>query len=194
MNLRLTVDEVSKKYRNRKVVLVDDQDRELGIAPIIDAHRGNGLQHRAFSLQLFRVVAGKTELLLQQRSIGKPAFPYYWANTCCYNMAPGENYLPRAVSRVREEMGVEGLSEERLKDIYKFSYTAQDMEGWCENELDTVIVGEWGGSVHINSDEVIEYRWIGWEELLLDIENHPDSYSPWFKIIVSDPRFRVYFE
>lgn len=193
MNLRKTIEELDKKYHDRKVVLVDDNDNEIGVAGLVGAHRGQGLQHRAFSLQLYRVVGGKKELLLQQRAVEKPVFPYYWANTCCYNLAPGETYLSSAVRRVREEMGAE-VGEEGLRELYKFSYYAPDMEGWCENEMDTVIVGEWQGELKLSPDEAMDSRWIQWRELNKDIENDPDKYAPWFKMIVFDPRFRSVFE
>lgn len=193
MNLRKTVQELDQKYHDRKVVLVDDNDNEIGTGGLIEAHRGQGLHHRAFSLQLYRRVGGKTELLLQQRAEGKPVFPFLWANTCCYNMAPGESYLSRAVSRVYEEMGVE-IKEEKLRELYEFSYYAPDLEGWCENELDTVIVGEWSGELSLNPNETMDAKWIEWGELNKDIEKNPDKYAPWFKKIVTDSRFRTVFE
>ena len=200
MNLRKTVEELDQKYHNRKVVLVDESDNELGIGGLIEAHRDPGLQHRAFSLQLYRTINDKKELLLQQRAIGKPVFPFYWANTCCYNMAPTETYLTRAVSRVKEEMGVE-VGEDQLRELYKFSYYAPDVEGWCENELDNVIVGEWDPSassgqvgLKLNPEEAMAYKWITWEELKTDLQDNAEIYAPWFRQIVGDSRFRVVFE
>ena len=35
---------------SRQVVLVDEQDRELGRADIYEAHQGKGLKHRALSV------------------------------------------------------------------------------------------------------------------------------------------------
>jgi len=193
MNLRKTVDELDLKYHARKVVIVDEVDAEMGTTSLIEAHRDPGIQHRAFSLQLYRVKGDKKELLLQQRAENKPVFPLYWANTCCYNLASGEQYVPRAVSRVLEEMGIE-VVEESLKILYKFAYYAPDIEGWCENELDTVIVGEWDGEVVLNRDEVRDYKWMTLEEIDREIEQKPDEYAPWFRMIVDDPRFRSVFE
>jgi len=208
MNLRKTVEEIDQKYHNRQVVVVDENDEEIKVAGLVEAHRDPGLQHRAFSLQLYRRVGGKAELLLQQRAVEKPVFPFYWANTCCHNMAPGEKYLSRAVSRVYEEMGV-AVEEKILRELYKFTYYAPDIEGWCENEVDTVIVGEWNPSAHsinsgqassgqaglkLNPDEAMDAKWIEWGELNTDIAENPDKYAPWFKMIVSDPRFRRVFE
>lgn len=188
MKQRKTIDELQVRYGKRRVVLVDENDNEIGGAGLIEAHRDPGFKHRAFSLQLFRKNNGKIELLLQQRAEEKPVFPYYWANTCCYNMAPGEEYIPRAVSRVKEEIGAE-IEEKILRELYKFSYYAPDIEGWCENELDNVIVGEWSGELALNPEEAMDTRWIEWGELKKDVENYPQKYAPWFKTILSNERF-----
>ena len=187
------MEELDKKYHDRRVVVVDDSDHEIRIVGLVEAHRDPGIQHRAFSLQLYRVVGVKKELLLQQRAAGKPVFPYYWANTCCYNLAPGEEYLSGAVRRVEEEMGI-AVDQKILRELYKFTYYAPDVEGWCENELDNVIVGEWSGELKLNPEEAMDSKWVEWGELNKDISENPDKYAPWFKMIVADPRFRSVFE
>ena len=180
----------TKLFMQRHVVLVDEQDKELGAADIYEAHRGKGLKHRALSVILYRKTNGKTELLLQKRAEAKPVFKLLWSNTCCTNMRPGDEYLPRAVSRLSEEMGIR-IGQAELRVIYRFSYEVPDLAnpGWCENELDTVIVGEWNGEVKVNPDEAADYRWIEWSALNEDIKKNPDQYAPWFKMIVNDSRF-----
>ena len=177
-------------FMSRQVVLVDEQDRELGRADIYEAHQGKDLKHRALSVILYRKVDGKTELLHQKRAEAKPVFKGLWSNTCCTNLRPGDEYLPRAVSRLEEEMGIE-VKQEDLRILYRFSYEVPDpaQPGWGENELDTVMVGEWDGEVRVNPEEAADYKWIEWEELKRDIEQNPDVYSPWHKMIINDPRF-----
>ena len=174
--------------QKRQVVLVDEADNELGTADIVEAHRGKGLKHRALSVILSRRVDGMTEILLQQRAEVKPVFKLLWSNTCCTNLQPGDEYLPRAVSRLREEMGIE-LKQENLREVYKFSYFVEDENGWCENELDTVIVGEWMGEVKPNAEEAVDYKWMEWGELRRDIERNGEIYAPWYKMILADERF-----
>ncbi len=131
------------------------------------------------------------ELLLQRRAKDKVPFGGLWSNTCCTNMRPGDEYMPRAVERLYEEMGI-SLPKEKLKKLYSFSYEVDDPEnvGWCENELDTVIVGEWDGKVVCNPAEVSGYKWVGWNVLKHGIESSTGGYSPWVKLIVNDKRFR----
>lgn len=61
---------------------------------------------------------------------------------------------------------------ETLRELYKFSYVADDIEGWCENELDSVIVGEWDGEFEINPDEAMDAEWVEWGELNNDIKEN----------------------
>ncbi len=193
MNVRKLPEELLEQYRDRKVVLVDESDNEIGVAGLVEVHRTPGKKHRAFSLWLYRRGEKGVEVLLQKRAKEKPVFPHYWANTCCYNMAPGEEYLPRAVTRVSEEMGVE-VEESALSKLYQFSYYAPDIEGWCENELDQVIVGEWDGEIAPNSEEVSEYRWMGWGELREDVKRNPEIYAPWFGLIMEDGRLEKWLK
>lgn len=182
----------------RQVVLVDEQDKELGLADIYEAHHGNGLKHRALSVILYRPTSSttslgvkkKVEILMQKRAETKPVFKGLWSNTCCTNLRPGDEYLPRAVSRLDEEMGIK-IDQKDLRILYRFSYEANDenQPGWCENELDTVIVGEWSGEMKLNIEEASDAKWMEYNEMRVDIEKNPGIYSPWHKMIINDPRF-----
>lgn len=170
-------------------MLVDESDKEIGTADIVEAHQGDGLKHRALSVMLYRVVGGKKEWLLQKRAMTKPVFSGFWGNTCCTNLRVGDEYLPRAVSRLQEEMGIK-IEEKDLLIVYRFSYRADDptKDGWCENELDTVIVGKYDGEVECNPEEVSECKWMEIDDLKVEIEKNPDQYAPWLKLIINDPR------
>jgi isopentenyl-diphosphate Delta-isomerase len=59
------------------VVLVDENDNEIGLAPKLDAHR-TGELHRAFSVML---IDSQGRLLLQRRALEKYHSGGRWANT-----------------------------------------------------------------------------------------------------------------
>lgn len=182
--------EPTNPYAGRVVVLVDQEDKELGTADIFEAHQGNGLKHRALSVILYRKKGDKVELLLQKRAQAKPVFKSLWSNTCCTNMRPGDTYIERAVSRLVEEMGIV-IKPEQLKTLFSFSYEAPDeaLPGWCENEVDTVIVGEWRGEVQPNPHEAEDYKWMDAHKLVADIQKNPGLYAPWYRMILADERF-----
>lgn len=184
-------------YRGRQVVLVDENDNELGVEDILVAHQGEGKKHRALSVILYRRVDRRTEILMQKRSQAKPVFRGLWSNTCCTNLRPGDTYIERAVSRLQEEMGIE-VKPEDLRILYRFSYEAPDPtnSSWCENEVDTVIVGSASaeatadeGWMKLNPEEAEDAKWMEFEAMKADMEQNPDIYSPWHKLIINDPRF-----
>ena len=184
-------------YEGRRVVLVDEEDNEIGTEDILVAHQGSGKKHRALSVILYRKRNGKTEILMQKRSGDKPVFRHLWSNTCCTNLRPGDTYIERAVSRLKEEMGIE-IEPADLRILYRFSYEAQDSTnlGWGENEVDTVIVGEWDPStssgqvgMKLNPVEAEDAKWMEIGDMRADMERNPGIYSPWHKLIINDPRF-----
>ncbi len=89
-----------------QVILVDEQDRDIGVAEKLLAHQKN-LLHRAFSVFIFRQSPGShLELLLQQRALHKYHSGGLWTNTCCSHPRPGETVIEAGQRRLREELGV----------------------------------------------------------------------------------------
>src|SRR3954468_11389591 len=83
-----------------EVVLVDADDREIGRAEKMAAHRSGAL-HRAFSVFVFD---GDGRVLLQRRARGKYHSGGLWSNTCCGHPLPGEDVAAGGRRRLREEM------------------------------------------------------------------------------------------
>ena len=116
-----------------QVILVDQQDREIGVAEKLEAHR-KGKLHRAFSVFLFNA---KDEMLLQQRAAEKYHSGGLWTNTCCSHPRPGEPTEAAARRRLREEMGISC----NLNKAFDFIYRAEFDNGLIEHELDHVFIG-----------------------------------------------------
>lgn len=156
-----------------KVTLVTPQDEVIGSMDKVEAHRGEGKLHRAISVFLFNK---KGELLLQQRSAKKIVGALQWANTCCGNVRPNETYLECAVRRLREELGIEGVT---LTPLTKFTYQVKCNEEFSEFEIDQVFKGYFNGDIKVNPNEVHKIEWVGFSELLKGINNHSRPYAPW---------------
>ena len=84
------------------LVLVDEDDREIGTGGKLAVHR-EGQLHRALSV-VIRDPRGR--LLLQKRSVGKYHSGGLWTNTCCSHPRPGEPILAASLRRLEEEMGI----------------------------------------------------------------------------------------
>lgn len=158
------------------VVLVNEQDIEIGTMEKLEAHQ-KGLLHRAFSVLVFN---GSGEMLLQRRAFGKYHSEGLWTNTCCSHPSPGETILEAAHRRLQEEMGFDC----ELCEGFSFIYRAELDNDLVEHELDHVVVGFSEETPHLNTDEAIAFKWMNLEEILHEVTNYPEFYTHWFILIV----------
>lgn len=161
------------------VILVDENDVSIGTLPIVEAHMGHGVRHRAVSVLLYRSGLSGKELLLQKRSKTKLLWPLYWSNTICTHPRDGEETAPCAIRRLSEEMGI-AYQEKDLSFVFKLTYQAPYTESLAENEVDSVFMGTWNGVPDINLSEVDAYRWTSAQEVVKDMEKNSGIYTPWF--------------
>ncbi len=159
------------------VVLVDENDREIGIEEKIKAHENGGKLHRAFSIFIFNK---NGKMLLQRRALTKYHAPGLWSNTCCSHPRPGEEVEKAAHRRLREEMGFDC----ELKWLFATIYKADVGNGLTEWEYDHVFIGTFDGEPEPNPEEVCEWKWISIEELVEDVKKKPEKYTPWFRILL----------
>jgi len=170
------------------VILVDEQDNEIGIAEKLEAHQ-LGKLHRAFSVFVIRQRHGKLQILLQQRQHDKYHSPGLWTNTCCSHPMPGEPVAQAAHRRLQQEMGI----DVNLHEIACFHYTADVGAGLIENEVDHVFVGQFEDDyVPFNVKEVANYQWMDADKLVTDLKENPQKYTAWFEealiLVLQKPR------
>ena len=156
------------------VVLVDQNDKKIGIEEKLKAHQ-EGELHRVFSIFIFNP---QKQLLLQRRSLSKYHSAGLWTNTCCSHPRESEGYEEAGQRRLEEELGFTCI----LKYIGKFQYQANYKDIGAENELCSVLVGEYDGEVNVDPKEANSFKWVDFKELKKDVLGNPDKYTPWFKI------------
>ena len=157
-----------------KVILVDENDNQVGVMPKLEAHQ-KGLLHRAFSVFIFN---SKYELLLQKRASSKYHSGGLWTNTCCSHPREGEEILDAAKRRLIEEMGI----DTSLRKVHDFIYKAELDNDLTEHEFDHVFYGIYNEDPIINEDEADDFKWIDMDSLNEDIKTNGDNYTIWFKI------------
>lgn len=165
----------TQHMKEELVILVDEQDNQIGLMPKMEAHE-KAILHRAFSVFIFN---DKNELMLQQRALHKYHSPGLWTNTCCSHQREGEDNITAGTRRLQEEMGF----VVPLKETTSFIYKAPFDNGLTEHELDHILVGTYEGEPIINDDEVAAWKWMPLEDVKNDIQNNPEEYTAWFKII-----------
>ena len=157
------------------VILVDEQNNPLWEMEKIEAHE-KWLLHRAFSIFVFNT---KWELLLQQRAKWKYHCPWLWTNTCCSHPYPWESYNDAIHRRLQEEMWFDCDLQQKNNFIYHVSFK----NGLSEHEHDTIFVWEYEWDIHPNPEEVESIKWVKLIDLEKDLQQNPENYTPWFRII-----------
>ncbi len=156
------------------VILVDENDNEIGVMEKLQAHE-EGKLHRAFSVFVFN---DKEELLLQQRALSKYHSPGLWTNTCCSHPRPNETIRDAANRRLFEEMGIS--CELSIKT--NFTYKAVFDNGLTEHEFDYVLIGHANQNPVLNKEEAENYKWESIPDIKKDMVLNPGNYTAWFKI------------
>jgi isopentenyl-diphosphate delta-isomerase len=162
--------------RDEQVILVDEQDREVGRAEKMDAHR-RGLRHRAVSVFLFN---SRGDMLLQRRAESKYHSPGLWSNACCSHPRPAESADAAAHRRLREELGIDAT----LRHALTFTYREPVTDELTEHEVDHVYVGTSDATPAPDPSEVDRCRWVAVSELLRDLRDRPAAYTVWFRIVL----------
>jgi isopentenyl-diphosphate Delta-isomerase len=158
------------------VILVDEKDNPIGYDEKMNAHSNGGKLHRAFSIFVFN---SKGEVLLQRRAKAKHTFRGLWTNPCCSHPRKGEELEKAAHRKLKQEFGF----DTDLREAFSFTYKATDRESnLTEHEFDHVFIGKFDGIPKPNPEEIDDWRWTTPAKLRRDLDNNPDSYTPWFRI------------
>jgi len=162
-------------FDDEPLILVDSDDRVVGHETKVNAHLGDGLLHRAFSIFLF---SEDDKVLLQQRSGDKPLWPLFWSNSCCSHPRRGEDLDQATHRRLREELAVDA----ELRFLYKFQYQADFGALGSEHEMCSVYVGkvQTPVAVDVNPSEIADWRWIPCAECDRMVAEEPERVTPWF--------------
>lgn len=161
----------------QQVILVDKNNRKIGLAEKIKAHQ-EGKLHRAFSIFIFN---SRGELLIQQRSKAKYHSGGLWSNTVCSHPQPNETCRQAARRRLKEEMGFDC----KLKKLFCFIYDAGFQNGLIENEYDCVFIGKFDGEPKPDRGEIMDCRWISVKKLRQDIIKNPSEFSVWLGLALN---------
>ena len=157
------------------VILVDEFDQPIGTMEKMEAHVKAAL-HRAISVFIFN---SKGEWLLQRRAIEKYHSRGLWTNTSCTHPAPGETSLEAAHRRLHEEMGLKA----ELREVFSFKYIQELENNLTEHEYDHVFVGYSDELPVPNPDEVMDYKYISYQDLSQEVAESPEKFTAWFKMI-----------
>lgn len=150
----------------------------------LDAHVNN-IRHAAISIFVF----DGSHMLLQQRARTKYHSGGLWANAVCSHPRWQESARACAGRRLEEELG---WSVPVVK-FGEISYQAQ-VGALYENEFVHCFHGRFDRRIDVrqyNSEEVCDVKWLTIAEAVRQIERHPDDFTEWFKIYMTEHRHMI---
>lgn len=160
---------------DEELILVDNDDNQIGFLSKGACHDGEGVLHRAFSIFVFN---SSGELLVHLRSGEKRLWPGFWSNSCCSHPRRGETMNEAINRRLFEELQ---MSSE-LHLLYKFSYHAPFGEAGSEREMCSVFVGRSDDLPRANPHEISDWHWLTPRQLEEEMDARPEEFTPWFKL------------
>jgi isopentenyl-diphosphate delta-isomerase len=158
------------------VVLVDELDEVIGVAPKSEVHTLNTPLHRAFSLFLFR--PSDKKFLIQQRWSGKKTWPLVWSNSCCGHPELGEATIDAVKRRAKFELGVENFELLIEASPYRYRF---ERDGVVENEICPVYFGISSDNIKPHPEEVENYEWLDWDRFVARAFADETTFSEWCK-------------
>ena len=158
-------------------MLVNAAGQHIGQSLKAEVHGTWTPLHLAFSLYLFD---DRDRVLMTRRALSKRTWPGVWTNTCCGHPMPGEPMLDAVRRRLGLELGLEASDLSCL--LPDFAYTATDSSGVVENEICPVYEGRLlhpQQDILPNPDEVMDWKWVPWDDLTRAVRLTPFAFSPW---------------
>jgi len=185
---------------SERVILVDTEDNVLGSMSKVDAHRGDGVLHRAFSIHIFD---DQNRLLMQKRASHKITFPDVWANTVCSHPLHVPEELNdvegnigtklAAIRKMEQELGIpiDTFHTDDIHLITRMMYRARADEVWVEHELDHILFARAKPEMLVspNPNEISEVKWVSENDLTQWLNKKPIEghvIAPWFRLIAEN--------
>ena len=177
--------DVSQQERHRNarqhVVAVDADDEEQGQVNRLEAHTGDGIRHRAFTVLVFDEHG---RVLLAQRAADKRLWDTHWDGTVASHPDHGQTQVEATEERLEEELGLEPNQYTDLRVTDKFEYKRYYLDEGVEWEVCAVLkctLTDLG--LDPDPAEVGGLLWVDYEHL----HEHPKWYRqlrfcPWFEI------------
>lgn len=177
-------DEIRDKNLDELITAVDPESGNPS-HPIekLDAHIHN-VPHLAISIFIF----DGDQMLLQQRALTKYHAGGLWANSVCSHPRWQETPEDCAQRRMREELGW----NVPLKEFGRIQYAAQVGELY-ENERVHCFIGKYDKQINHDIDvngfdraEVSAIEWLSVSQIVRQIDQRPETFTPWFKIYMAE--------
>ena len=159
--------------------IVNEAGEPTGETISRDAAHRDGVRHRTAHVWVVRRRDGKTEILLQKRSMEKESFPGLYDTSSAGHIPAGQEPAASALRELSEELGIEAAPED-LAYAGMFRIRYDDVfhgRPFRDNEVTRVYVYTRPvdtGRLARQAGEVDEARWFGLDEVWDEVAGRKD--------------------
>jgi len=162
----------------KKLILVNQKDQKIGEAGKIEAHLGKGKRHRAFTAILKN---DQGEILMTKRSLKKPLWPTFWDFSFSSHPWVDEELEVACQRRAKQELGIKVKG---FKELLFYQYHKRWSELFSEWEINHVLLAGYSGKLKPNPEEISEWKWLEWDQVLAWVKKEPRIMAPWVVIAI----------
>lgn len=146
--------------------IVDEHDNVIGHKDRKDVHPKTDI----YRVSALWITNSHGDVLLAQRSFNKKNSPGRWGPAVAGTVEDDETYLENIIKEAEEEIGLKNvifnkMQKERIRSPRNY---------FCQ--WYGVTIDEPASVFKIQEEEVEQIKWINYDELLQDVEKHPEKY------------------
>jgi len=151
-----------------RIVLVDQEDREIGLR-----ERSEVLPEDIYRVSAVWIRNSKGEVLLARRALTKKNGPGAWGPAAAGTVDEGEHYLDNIIKETEEEIGLV-LESNQLSLGPKLLIHGNNLHfvQWYYATVDKPVT-----DFVLQEEEVIDIKWVQMDELLELANLHPKSFA-----------------
>jgi isopentenyldiphosphate isomerase len=151
--------------------IVDEDGLPTGETVVREVAHRHGIRHRTSHVWLLRIHNGKTQVLLQKRSLNKDSYPGCYDISSAGHIPSGDGFLQSALRELEEELGVKATAAELIycghrQFEYREMFHGQE---FCDNQVSNVYA-LWkdmeGEEFVIQKSEVDTVLWMDWSRCI----------------------------
>lgn len=134
------------------------------------------------------IINSAGQMLIQKRSSSKQFFPGLWSNTCSSKTLLHESSHVAAQRRLYEELGLECP----LYEAFPFMYRTRTDTPYAQ-AYNHVFIGICDADPKPNIEEISAVRWVSIPDLLQDMQEHQNCYTPWFRFSIEGVALFIHY-
>jgi isopentenyl-diphosphate Delta-isomerase len=164
------------KYMDKKLLLVDIADSQIGQIDKLEAHLNHGQLHRAFTAIIKNDDAC---VLVTKRSSYKLLWPNFWDLSFSSHPWVGEDLSSACQRRAFEELGA---SISGFQKLFAYKYQIRFNQLYSEHEFNHILLANFNGHIKLNSEENSDYQWIKIADLATWLSKNSKIVAPWVNL------------